>query len=401
MVAGRRDTCQHATMHRSSRRLRAIAVLLVATVAAALASTAPVHAGDSAPTPAFRLAEVRGVSFTAPLWVGGAPGSGSTVYVAEQGGLVWAVNGTRKSRFLDVRSLVQSGGEQGLLSLAFAHDYATSGLLYVYYVARDGRGEVRQFRAVDGRVVAGSGRSIIRIQLDPPVATNHNGGNLWSTRGGFLFLSIGDGGGGGVEVRNSQRMDRLMGKLIRIVPRTSGGGYVIPRSNPFYGREGARREIFALGLRNPWRFSIDGATGDIWIGDVGQGEVEEIDRLQGGSPAGANFGWPRHEGTRLFSGDVTLASGTTHKPPFLQYGRDGGQCSVTGGVVYRGPVTSLRGRYLYADFCTDKVWSVSPATRGIVEHDGAGGIVHFGSASGGNVYAASVTGGKIYRIVAP
>jgi hypothetical protein len=240
---------------------------------------------------------------------------------------------------------------------------------------------------------------VIRVPLAPPSATNHNGGNLWTTKQGQLFLSIGDGGGDGAASRNSQRMNLLMGKLIRITPRANGG-YVIPRSNPFFRRSGARREIYALGLRNPWRFSIDEPTGDIWIGDVGQSAREEIDRLPGGRPAGANFGWPRTEGNRIYSNAVRLAGGTRWMRPLLDYGRADGACSVTGGVVYRGPITSLRGRYLYADFCDDEIWSTRPGSRFVLEHDAVRGIVHFGTVAGGNVMVASVTTGKLYRILA-
>jgi glucose/arabinose dehydrogenase len=371
----------------------------VAALLALLAGVQPAYASSRAPGPDLRLQPVPGVSFQAPVWVGNAPGSGQTYYVVEQRGIVWAVTGTRKVRFLDLRRAVRFSGEQGLLSLAFARNYATSGRLYVYFTRLDGRGEVRQYRARGGRVVAGSGRVVIRFPLDPPAATNHNGGNLWTTRGGQLLLSIGDGGGGGVEVRNSQRLDRLMGKLIRITPRANGG-YVVPRQNPFVGRRGVRPEIFALGLRNPWRFSIDDPTGDIWIGDVGQNHREEINRMPGGRPAGANFGWPRMEGNRVFSSGVPLAPGTSYARPFLDYARADGRCSVTGGVVYRGPVEAMRGRYLYGDYCSDRIWSVHPASGRVVEHAGTSGIVHFGAVASGNVMVASVTSGRLYRIVA-
>lgn len=380
-------------------------VLAIACTLSTVASSAPAAAGSAAPSvaaranaPTFRLAQVRGVSFTGPVWVGSAPGSGATYYVVEQRGIVWAVRGTTKRRFLDLRRVVLASGEQGLLSLAFARDYARSGRFYVYFVAKDGNGRVFQYRARRSRVIAGSGRLVLRVPLSPPTATNHNGGNLWTTHGGQLLLSVGDGGGGGVERRNSQRMDVLMGKLLRITPRANGG-YVIPRSNPFVHRRGARREIFALGLRNPWRFSIDDATGDIWIGDVGQNAHEEVDRLVQGRPAGANFGWPRMEGNALFGSGVRLTAGR-YQRPFTTYSHAGGRCSITGGVVYRGSVTSMRGRYLYADFCSDRIWSVHPANGIVRTHAGTSAIVHFGTVAGGNVIVASTTSGKLYRMVA-
>lgn len=376
-----------------------LVAIVIATAGCASATSSSTVSSRAHSGPDFRLTQVRGLTFDGPVWAGSAPGSGSTYYVVEQRGIVWAVTGTRKQRFLDLRPRVLHSGEQGLLSLAFATDYATSGRLFVYYVARDGSGHIDQLRARTGRIVAGSTRRVIRVPLAPPNATNHNGGNLWARTGGQLLLSIGDGGGGGVELRNSQRMTGLMGKLIRIVPKPNGG-YTIPRDNPFVHQRGARHEIYALGLRNPWRFSVDEPTGDIWIGDVGQSTREEINRMPGGRPAGANFGWPRMEGNHVFASSERLAAGTRYARPFLDYGRGDGQCSITGGVVYRGPVKAMRGRYLYADYCTDRIWSVRAGSKRPIEHDGAPGIVHFGAISGGNVLAVSTKTGHLYRIAA-
>jgi glucose/arabinose dehydrogenase len=218
--------------------------------------------------------------------------------------------------------------------------------------------------------------------------------------GGQLFLSVGDGGGGGDPERNGQRMDRLMGKLLRITP-AARGGYTIPRDNPYVGRSGARGEIWALGLRNPWRFSIDSPTGDIWIGDVGQGQREEINRVRAGRPAGLNFGWPRLEGTTVHDAGVTLAPRTPLAGPFHQYSHDSGGCSVTGGYVHRGTVLpTLRGWYLFADWCQDELQLMNPATKRVVSRQGVGGIVHFGAGPGGVPYAASQQSGRIYRVVA-
>jgi glucose/arabinose dehydrogenase len=369
-------------------------------LAAALAALLVIPSAASA-AGGMRLAPVHGVTFDGPVWAGGAPGSGATYFVVEQRGLVWAVRGRSKRAFLDVRPRVLHGGEQGLLSLAFAADYATSGTVYAYFVGRDGDGQVRRFRVRGGRVPAGSaGSLVLRVPLSPPDATNHNGGTLWALPGGDLLLSVGDGGGGGVERRNSQRLGVLMGKLLRITPRTTGAGYSIPTTNPFRSRAGARKEIYALGLRNPWRVSVDAPTGDIWIGDVGQGAQEEVDVLRRGRPAGANFGWPRMEGTALFSDEVRLTAGRSVRP-LVTYSHAGGRCSITGGVVYRGPVTAMRGRYLYADWCGSGVWSVRARDGGGRRtHAGVPGIVHFGAIAGGNVLAVSNRTGRLYRVVA-
>ncbi|MCZ4495940.1 MAG: glucose/sorbosone dehydrogenase-like protein, partial [Thermoleophilia bacterium] len=282
--------------------------------------------------------------------------------------------------------------------LAFAADYRTSGRLFVYYTRFDGNGEVRQYRARNGAIVSNSGKVVIDVALTPPSETNHNGGHLWALPGGQLLLSIGDGGGSGDPAGNAQRLDRLTGKILRIAPKL-GGGYAIPNANPYVGRTRARAEIFALGLRNPWRFSVDAPTGDIWIGDVGQGEREEVDRLPKGAPAGANFGWPRLEGNRIFSASTRLTTGTPYIKPRFDYGRADGACSVTGGVVYRGSVVALRGWYLYADFCTNTIRGFSNATGRSFTRRAVPGIVHFGAGVRGDVYVASNQTGRVYRIL--
>ncbi|MCW2927783.1 MAG: glucose/sorbosone dehydrogenase-like protein [Thermoleophilia bacterium] len=380
-------------------RSRLLPAPLLTALVAALAALGAAPATGAVTTPSFRLAPVQGASFESPVWVGSAPGS-TALTVAEQGGRVWTLAAGTRRQLLDLRGIVASGGEQGLLSVAYATDYRTSGRMFVYVVLKNGNGQVRSYRVRNGAVVAGSGRVIITVLLTNPPATNHNGGNLWATGNGTLWLSVGDGGGGGDPAGNAQRLDRLTGKLLRIVPRATGG-YLVPRTNPYVGRTGARSEIYALGLRNPWRWSIDGPTGDIWIGDVGQDAREEIDRLPAARPAGANFGWRRLEGTRIYDAGTRLTTGTPYVAPFSEYGRDGGGCSITGGLVYRGPVTSLRGWYLYADFCTDTVSALLQSSKRVVTVPaGVGGIVHFGAGPAANVYVASQRTGRIYRIVA-
>jgi len=381
-----------------STRLRLLATLTtILALCCSAAVTTATPRGSSGPS--AHLAPVSGVRFTAPIWVGGTGSPTTALYVAEQGGMIWRITASgTKARFLDLRRVVHAGGEQGLLAIAFARDFRTSGRMFAYFTTASGDGQVRQFRVRAGRVVAGSTRVVINVRLSPPSETNHNGGQLWAAPGGLLYLSVGDGGGGGDPAGNAQRMDRLTGKLLRIAPRLNGG-YAIPRSNPYVSRRGARGEIYALGLRNPWRFSIDAPTGDIWIGDVGQGEREEIDRLRGGRPAGANFGWRRVEGNRIYDAGTRLTPGTPYVRPYFDYTHEGGECSVTGGVVYRGPIRSLRGWYLHADYCTDDLQLVSSVTGRRVTRNGADGIVHFGAGRYGHVYAASVNTGRIYRVV--
>ncbi len=382
------------------RSLRTPFVLVTLLIAAFAALPQPTTATAAARAiPSFKLVQVPGLSFDGPVWVGSAPGSGATYYVVEQGGVVWAVTGRTKRRFLDIRSKVLASGEQGLLSIAFATDYARTGHLYAYYVGKDGNGVVSQFTARRGTAATSSAKLVLRVPLSPPDATNHNGGNLWTTPDGNLWLSVGDGGGGGVELKNSQRLGVLMGKLLRVTPRAAGG-YTIPAGNPFRTRAGARKEIYALGLRNAWRYSVDSSTGDIWIGDVGQDQHEEVDVLRAGKPAAANFGWPRMEGNALFSDEVALSAGR-YTRPVVTYSHSGGRCSITGGIVYRGPIASMRGRYLYADYCTNKIWSVRASDAKDPRTHGAEiGIVHFGEVSGGNVIVASSRTGNLFRMTA-
>ena len=367
------------------------------TSALVLASATAAQATTTAPN--FRLAPLP-TSFTAPIWVGGAGVGTSTRYVAEQGGTIWKLAAGRRTKLLDLRASIATGGEQGLLSVGFAHDFRTSGRMYTWSVARTGAGQLRQYRIRNGSVVAGSGRLVITVPLSPPAATNHNGGTVWPMPDGTVLLSVGDGGGGGDPAGNAQRLDRLTGKLLRITPKANGG-YTIPRANPFIARPGARKEVWALGLRNPWRFSVDGPTGNIWIGDVGQDSREEVDLLRGGGPAGANFGWARFEGNEVHDASRVLTSGTRYVRPRITYGRTNGACSVTGGVVYRGPVRALRGWYLYGDFCTSSVTAFRDVGSRSAQRPGVGGIVHFGSGvPSGDVYAASVNTGRIYKVVA-
>lgn len=375
-------------MTRLPLRLRTSAILMSALIMLALPTAA-----QAAP----RLVPHGQLRFTAPIWVGGAGDGTSTLYVAEQRGIIWRVQGRSRTRLLDLRGSVKSGGEQGLLSIAFAENFrAGTGRLFVYFTRHgSGNGQVRQYRMRNGRIVSGSGRTIINVPLSPPDATNHNGGQLWHAAGNLLYLSVGDGGGGGDPAGNAQRLDRLTGKLLRIRPR-SRGGYVIPSSNPFTTRAGARGEIWALGLRNPWRFSIDAPTGDIWIGDVGQGAREEVNRLRRGGPGGVNFGWPRMEGRTVYDASRPIAAGTTLTRPVFDYGRSRGECSVTGGVVYRGPVQALRGSYVFADWCRNKL--LVRRSGGIASYAGVSGIASFGVGARGHVYAANQRNGRIYRV---
>ncbi|MCW2974447.1 MAG: glucose/sorbosone dehydrogenase [Thermoleophilia bacterium] len=374
-----------------------VASVSAVTVTSQAATRATAVSGAKA-VPAFRLAPLA-PSFDGPTWIGGAGDGTSALLVAEQRGLVWRVAGGTKRVALDLRRVTRVNGEQGLLAVAIDSKFSSTHRVFVYLVLPTGVGQVRSYRFAKGRAVSGSGRVVLNVPLAPPVAANHNGGQLWSRADGTLWLSVGDGGDGGDPEGNGQDLGVLMGKLLRIRPKPNGG-YTVPPDNPFVGRAGARGEILALGLRNPWRFSIDAPSGNVWIGDVGQGEVEEIDVVKATALGGVNFGWGRMEGNAVYNGAVALTSGTRYVAPRITYTHASGGCSVTGGVVYRGPVTSLRGHYLYADFCQAKVTAYNPTTRRSTITATPSGIVSFGVGAGGNVFAVSQQTGRAYRIAA-
>lgn len=303
-------------------------------------------------------------SFDSPVGVTGAPGFPQLLFVVEQEGQIQVLkNGKRAGSFLDIRSLVNYGGEQGLLSLAFAPDYPRSRRFYVYYTDGSGAIRVDEFRRRSAtRAAFGSRRPVIRIPH--PVNTNHNGGDLHFL-GDLLFFGTGDGGSGGDPPNNAQNRDVLLGKLLRIDPRASGGRpYSVPSSNPFVGRPG-RDEIYSTGLRNPFRFSFDTTHGQprIAIGDVGQNQFEEISYTTVARAKGANFGWDAFEGFDRYEDESsgTPDPGGTIKPIFAYPHSRGNSCSVIGGYVVRDPrLAGLRGRYVYADLCEGQLRSLVP-----------------------------------------
>jgi glucose/arabinose dehydrogenase len=368
--------------------------------------TAPAAAGAEAPARAetatgFRLRRVAGGLGDA-LFVTAAPGQASRLFVVQQSGRIIVLQNGRRLRrpFLDVSGLISAGGERGLLGLAFHPDYARNGRFYVNYTDRAGDTRVVEYRrASASRADRGSARLLLRV--DQPYA-NHNGGHLAFGPDGDLYIGLGDGGSGGDPHGNGQRTDTLLGKILRIDvdARTGGKPYGIPSDNP-YASGGGRPEIYSYGLRNPWRFSFDRERSDIWIGDVGQGSIEEIDYRPAGQARGANFGWNAFEGRSTFAG-AGAVRGRPPVAPVAQYTHAKG-CSVTGGYVYRGTrVPALRGRYLFADYCSGRVWSMraGPSPGGLREDTGRLGVslstvTSFGEGLRGDVYV--VAGGGLYR----
>ncbi|MGE0027018.1 MAG: sorbosone dehydrogenase family protein [Thermoleophilia bacterium] len=378
----------------------------ITTPARTTAGGAPTAAAPAreAATAGVRLAKVRGGLGDA-LFITGAPGQPGRLFIVQQSGRIRVLqNGKLVGRpFLDVSRLITSGGEQGLLGLAFHPDYARNGLFYVDYTDRSGNTRVVEYRRASAtRANPSSARVLLGVDQPFP---NHNGGMLAFGPDRMLYIGLGDGGSGDDPQDNAQNTNSLLGKILRIdVDGRSGGRpYGIPAGNPF-ADGGGRPEIFAYGLRNPWRFSFDRGNGDLWIGDVGQGSVEEIDHLARGTGAGTNFGWRAFEGRSVHIGGTGALEGPSgHTPPVAQYTHAQG-CSVTGGYVYRGnKVPALRGRYVYADFCSGTVWSMRAGTNpgGVRRETGLGArlsnVTSFGESLSGDVYV--IAGGALYRFV--
>jgi glucose/arabinose dehydrogenase len=359
----------------------------------------PPSTGATATTPAaaplgsvhVRLTRV--ATLAQPLAMAVRPGD-DTLYVAGKGGKVVGVHeGGDPTTVLDLSGGVSTGGEQGLLGLVFSPDGSR---LYVNYTDPAGDTRVVEYAFDGGRADPASARELLTV--DQPFA-NHNGGNLVFGPDGMLWIGLGDGGGGGDPRGNAQSLGTLLGKMLRIDPRPSGGQpYTVPPDNPFVGTGGARGEIWALGLRNPWRYSFDRATGDLWIGDVGQNAREEVDFTPAGSKGGLNFGWPRLEGNSHYSGSAPTGA----VPPILDYSLDeGGNCAVTAGYVYRGSqIPGLVGAFLYADVCGGWVRAVRQEGGKVVDQAELlqlNQLVSFGQDAAGELYALSLAGG-VYRI---
>jgi glucose/arabinose dehydrogenase len=321
---------------------------------------------------------------SSPVYVTTAPGDPDTLYVVEQAGAIRIVRGGKiAGTFLDVRRLVKSGGEQGLLSMAFSPQYASNHLFYISYTDVHGNSRVVRYRTSHGRGVRSSAR--ILLALDQPFS-NHNGGLLQFDKRGYLYLGFGDGGSGGDPNQNAQNMHTQLGKLLRSRTRTPSRSW----------------RIVGFGLRNPWRFSFDPANDNLWIGDVGQDHWEEIDfRPAGKLDKLANFGWSRYEGLSVYDGGHRYAKAGAKVRPVLVYSHDHG-CSITGGYVYRSStVPAARGRYFYGDFCAGTVWSFRVGPHGRASAPVVSGLVEelssFGVDGHGELYATSLDG-KLYRL---
>ncbi|HEY2599937.1 MAG TPA: PQQ-dependent sugar dehydrogenase [Thermoleophilaceae bacterium] len=363
------------------------------------AQTGATTAAQSGAQTAAHMHLVKVGSFSSPIYVAAPKGDTKRVFVVERAGRIVIVSGGHKlgRPFLDVRSKVSGGGERGLLSMAFAPDYATSGHFYVDYTDTTGDIRVVQYTRSSNpdRALAGSGRSIIRIEHSQ--FSNHNGGQLEFGPDGMLYIGVGDGGSEDDPNNTGQNLGTLLGKILRIDPHP-GGGYGIPSGNPFNGA-GQRREIYAYGLRNPWRFSFDSANGALVIGDVGQNKYEEIDYEKKGAALGRNFGWSHFEGFSRFKSGAT----PNYAPPVLVRSHSGnGFCAIVGGYVVRDhSLGGLYGRYVYGDDCNTGLFSVRLSPGHASGNRSTGLHVNtldsFGVDGRGRIYAVSLNG-PVYRL---
>jgi glucose/arabinose dehydrogenase len=333
-----------------------------------------------------------------------ADGTGR-LFVVERPGTIRVIAGGAviPEPFLDIAPLVEFGGsEQGLLGLAFAPDFADSGIFYVYYTARSDEGvgdnTIARYRARENNPNQVDPHSAEILLAVPDYRLNHNAGQLAFGPDGYLYAGLGDGGGGGDPEGNAQNPETLLGSILRL-DVSSDVSYAIPPDNPFADGQGGAPEVWAWGLRNPWRFSFDRETGYLFIGDVGQGAREEIDWLPAGAPGGANFGWNIMEGSGCYREETCDATGLTL--PIAEYSHDFG-CSVVGGYVYRGTLApALTGVYFFADYCSGLIWGLgrNAADEWAVSQPIETGlrVSSFGEDAAGEVYLVALTG-EIFRV---
>lgn len=329
----------------------------------------------------LRLVEVAD-GLASPVHVAAAPGEPDRVYIVEQAGTIRVLEDgkLRSGAFLDIRSLVESGGEQGLLSVAFHPRFATNGRFYVDYTDKRGDTRVVEYEA---RAGAAPVKRRQLLWVDQPYE-NHNGGQLAFGPDGLLYVGMGDGGSGGDPENRAQNLSSRLGKLLRLN----------------VDRAGAKWQLAGYGLRNPWRFSFDRSSGDLWIADVGQDEWEEIDLTPRSSPGLENYGWDVYEGRDRYDDKAANPAGTLVFPLHV-YGREDG-CSVTGGFVYRGSaIPAARGRYFFGDYCSGRIWSLrqqSGRATDVKRHSiEVESLSSFGEGPGGELYLVSLDG-AVYRL---
>lgn len=397
------------------RRLAAASVLSALPVLNLSCPPAGSEGGIALPLPvqphpgvALDVAEVS-EGLDRPVFLCSAPGDANRLYIVEQSGVIQVVEGgeVRETPFLDLSETVGSNqGEMGLLGMAFHPDYADNGRFYVHYTNDDNNSTFASYLRSEEPGVADPDSGTVLLTVEQPFH-NHKGGMLAFGPDGYLYIGLGDGGGANDPENNAQNRGNLLGKILRIdVDRLAP--YAIPEDNPFVGVEGVRPEIWAYGLRNPWRFSFDRQTGDLWIGDVGQNALEEVNFQPAASDGGENYGWRVREGDICRPGEDNCdLPGAVE--PLLSYFRVGPQ-SVTGGYVYRGAaIPALQGTYLFADFAGASVYSLTRSggqVRVLNETDNLDGgaftfssIASLGEDGQGELYVLEYGAGRVWKIV--
>jgi len=350
-----------------------------------------------------------------PVLATHAGDSSGRLFIVEKGGTIRIIeHGQRISQpFLDIRDRVLSrSSEQGLLGMAFAPDFSRTGAFYVDYTDLSGNTVISRFLATGGANLADPGSEFKVLGINQP-AQNHNGGNLVFGTDGYLYVGTGDGGGAGDRFGNGQNPQTLLGKMLRLdVTTDPAKPYTIPPDNPWvtasWNGQAVRPEIWAVGLRNPWRYSFDRKTGDLWIADVGQDQYEEIDRVPAGGDGKVqgdrNFGWPIMEGTHCYPDSAACRRDGLTMPIWdYRHGADG--CSITGGYLYRGgAIQGLDGAYLYGDYCSGRIWALTQGSNGAwgskLLLDTRIAISSFGEDEAGELYVADLAGGVVYRLAA-
>ncbi|HEY3204475.1 MAG TPA: PQQ-dependent sugar dehydrogenase [Thermoanaerobaculia bacterium] len=365
--------------------------------------------------PTVSLSLVTG-SVSLPVHVANAGDGSGRLFIVEQSGYIriFENGGLLPTPFLDVHTLVSCCVEQGLLSVAFHPNYAVNGFFYVYYtddIGNPGDITIARYQVSSDPDQADPASALILLVVPHPINSNHNGGQLFFGPDGYLYAGTGDGGSGGDPPNNAQNLSVMLGKMLRIdvngtgtIPcnQSTARPYAIPPDNPFIGNPSDCHEIWAYGVRNPWRFSFDSATGDLLIGDVGQNLWEEVDFQPAGDAGGENYGWRRMEGTHCYNPPTNCNDGTLTLP-ILEYDHNGGRCAIIGGFRYRGTtIPSLYGTYLYGDECSGQIWAAAQngggswTTQQLLDTSYI--LSSFGEDESGELYVANL-GGAIYRFV--
>jgi len=339
-----------------------------------------------------------------PVAIANAGDGSGRLFVVEQEGRIRIIKHDvlQRTPFLDIHDRVGCCGERGLLSVAFPPGDAGKGYFYVDYTDTNGDTMVARFRITANPDVADPDSEEAILFVDQPYP-NHNGGQLaFGLNDGYLYIGMGDGGSAGDPQNRAQNPEELLGKILRIDVESEKQPYAVPPGNPYTRTTGYRGEIWALGLRNPWRFSFDRQTADLYIGDVGQSAREEIDFQPATSPGGENYGWHILEGTRCYNPPSGCVLPDRYSPPAIDYDRSGGNCAVTGGFVYRGPrFPRMRGVYFYADYCSGRIWGLKRAGgawQNALLYEAPFTITSFGEDEAGTLYLTDYSNGAIYAL---